>query len=252
MKPEIRIFKDIEGLSHAAAGLFTEQAAESITARGRFLAALNGGNTPLRLFQLLATVFHDQVDWSKVHLFWGDERCVAPDNAGSSYGLAHDVMLSHVPIPDSNIHRIKGELGPVEASQEYALVLKEYSSPPLAWPRFDLVYLGLGEDGHTASLFPGSAVDPDAAVIRATAQYQNRPAERVTLTPVVLNSARMIVFLATGKKKSPAFAEVHSDRYNPTLYPAQRIKPKDGQLIWLVDEEAAGELPGQKSRDQEE
>jgi 6-phosphogluconolactonase len=252
MKPEIRIFKDIENLSHAAAGLFTKQAAESITARGRFLAALNGGNTPMRLFQLLATDFHDQVDWSKVHLFWGDERCVAPEDAGSSYGLARAVLLSHVPIPDSNIHRIKGELGPVVASKEYSLVLKELSSPPLEWPSFDLVYLGMGEDGHTASLFPGSPVDADDAVIPATAQYQDRPAERVTLTPVVLNSARMIVFMATGKKKSPVLAEVLSDRYNPALYPVQRIKPNDGQLIWLVDEEAAGNLPGKKSRDEEE
>lgn len=243
MKPEIRIFNDLENLSRAAANLFTEQAAESITKRNRFLVALNGGNTPMGLFQLLATDFREQVDWSQVHLFWGDERCVAPDDAGSSYGQAREVLLSRVPIPEKNIHRVKGELGPVEASKEYSLVLKEISSPPLEWPRFDLVYLGMGEDGHTASLFPGSPVDLVEPVIPVTAHYQDRPADRVTLTPVVFNKARMVVFMATGKKKAHTLAEVLSDRYNPTLYPAQRINPKDGQLIWLVDEEAAGKLP---------
>lgn len=242
MKPEIRIFKDLEELSDAAAQLFIEQADQSITDRHRFLVALNGGTTPRHLFKLLATTSPEQVDWSKVHMFWGDERCVPPEEAGSSYGQAWDIFLSRVPIPDSNIHRIKGELGPVEASKEYALVLKEYASPPLAWPHFDLVYLGMGEDGHTASLFPGSPVDPSEPTMPVTAQYQDRPAERVTLTPLAFNSARMVVFMATGAKKADMLAEVLSDRYNPERYPAQRIQPNDGRLIWLVDEGAASKL----------
>jgi 6-phosphogluconolactonase len=243
MKPEIRIFNDVENLSHAAANLFIEQAAESITQRNRFLVALNGGSTPMRLFQLLGTDFREQVIWSKVHIFWGDERCVPPDDPGSSYGQARDVLLSYVTIPDSNIHRIKGELGPVEASKEYSLVLKAFSSLPLDWPRFDLVYLGMGEDGHTASLFPGSPVDVREAVIPVTAHYQDRPANRVTLTPVVFNSARKVVFMVTGEKKAITLAEVLSDRYNLEQYPPQRIQPKDGKLTWLVDEEAASKLP---------
>jgi len=243
MKPEIRIFKDAENLSRAAASLFVEQVGESITQRNHFLVALNGGNTPMRLFQLLATDFRKHVDWSKVQLFWGDERCVAPDDPGSSYGQAREILLGRVPIPDSNIHRIKGELGPAEAAKEYSLVLKELSSPPLEWPRFDLVYLGMGEDGHTASLFPGSSVDIAEPAIPVTAHYQDRPADRVTLTPVVLNSARMVVFMVTGEKKAITLAEVLSDRYNPELYPAQRIRPREGKLIWLVDEGAAGKLP---------
>ena len=244
MKPEIRVFNDLENLSRAAANLFTKPAAESITKRDRFLVALNGGNTPMRLFQLLGTDFHERVDWSKVHIFWGDERCVPPHDAGSSYGQARDVLLRRVPIPDSNIHCIKGELGPAEASKKYSLALKEFSSsPPLDWPRFDLVYLGMGEDGHTASLFPGSPVDVTEPVIPVTAHYQDRPANRVTLTPIVFNSARRIVFMVTGEKKAITLAEVLSDRYNPEQYPAQRISPKDGELIWLVDEEAASKLP---------
>lgn len=243
MKPEIRIFDDAENLSHAATNLFAEQAAESISERNCFLVALNGGNTPMRLFQLLGTDFRDQVDWNKAYIFWGDERCVPPDDAGSSYGQARDVLLSRVPIADSSVHRIKGELGPVEASKEYSIVLKAFSSPPLDWPRFDLVYLGMGEDGHTASLFPGSPVDVAEPVIPVTAHYQDRPANRVTLTPVVFNSARIVVFMVTGEKKANTLAEVLSDSYNPEQYPAQRIKPKDGEAIWLVDKEAASKLP---------
>ena len=243
MKPEIRIFKNVEKLSRGAAHLFVEQSAQSIAERGRFLVALNGGSTPTRLFQLLAANFQEQVEWSKVHIFWGDERCVPPDDPGSSYGQARDVLLNHVPIPETNIHRVKGELGPVEASNDYALILKEFASSPLDWPRFDLVYLGMGEDGHTASLFPGSPLDVSEPTLPVTAHYQDRPANRVSLTPVVFNSAQMVAFMAAGEKKAQTLAEVLSGRYNPELYPAQRIDPKEGQLIWLVDEAAASRLP---------
>jgi 6-phosphogluconolactonase len=243
MKPEVRIFINLEDLSRAAADLFLEQAANSIVERNRFLVALNGGSTPTRLFQLLATDYREEVDWSQVHVFWGDERCVPPDDPGSSYGQAREILLSHVPIPDSNIHRIKGEVSPLEASKEYSFVLTEFASPPLEWPRFDLVYLGMGEDGHTASLFPGSPADGSEPVMPVTAHYQDRPANRVTLTPIVFNAARMIAFMVTGEPKAGTLAEVLSDRYNPAQYPAQRIYPKDGRLIWLVDKAAASKLP---------
>jgi 6-phosphogluconolactonase len=243
MKPEIRIFNDLEELSRAAADLFVAEAEQAIAERDRFLVALNGGSTPTRLFELLATEDREKVNWSKAHIFWGDERCVPPDDAGSSYGQARDILLSHVLIPDSNIHRIKGELGPAEASKDYSLTLRGFAAPPLNWPRFDLVYLGMGEDGHTASLFPGSPVDISEPTRPVTAHYQDRPANRVTLTPVVFNSAHVIVFMANGEKKANTLAEVLSDRYNPAQYPAQRIAPNEGRLIWLVDEAAASMLP---------
>jgi 6-phosphogluconolactonase len=251
MKPEIHIFKDVEELSRTAADIFVRQSTESIAERSRFLVALNGGSTPNRLFQLLAADYREQVDWSKVHVFWGDERCVPVEDPGSSYVQARDLLLKHVPIPDSNIHRIKGELGPVDAAKEYSFALKEFASPPLEWPRFDLVYLGMGEDGHTASLFPGSPVEVSAPTMPVTAHYQDRPANRVTLTPIVFNSARMIAFMATGEKKADTLAEVLSNMHprNPAQYPAQRIDPKDGKLIWLVDESAASKVPEElKSR----
>ena len=244
MKPEVRIFKDGEELSRAAAGLFVDQGARAVEARGRFLVVLNGGSTPTRLFQLLASEFRDRVSWSAVHVFWGDERCVPPNDPGSSYGQARELLLTHVPVQDEQIHRIQGELGPAEASKEYSRLLRKFASPPLEWPRFDLVYLGMGEDGHTASLFPGSPVDVSEPTLAVTADYQDRPAERVTLTPVVFNSARLIVFMAAGEKKSNTLAEVLSDKHtrNPERYPAQRIRPQEGRLIWLVDEAAAGGL----------
>ncbi len=247
MKPEIYIFKDIEELSHTAALLFNEQAAQSIVERRRFLVTLSGGSTPTRLFQLLATEFRESIAWGKVHVFWADERCVPPEDAGSNYGQAREAFLSRVPIPDANLHRIKGEFGPAEASQDYSLVLKEFASPPLKWPRFDLVYLGMGADGHTASLFPGSPVEVSEPVLPVTAHYQNRPAERVTLTPPVFNSAYAVVFMATGKEKADTLAEVLSGKSNPKLYPAQRIDPTGGRLIWLVDEAAASKLPKEMS-----
>jgi 6-phosphogluconolactonase len=243
MKPKVRLFEDLEDLSRAAAELFVEQAEQSIADRGRFLVALNGGSTPTRLFQLLATEFSEKVNWNKVYVFWGDERCVSPDDPGSSYGQAQEMLLRRVPIPEENVQRVKGERGPAEASEEYSLTLQRFASPPLNWPRFDLVYLGMGEDGHTASLFPGSPVDVSEAAMPVTAHYQDRPADRVTLTPVVFNSARMIVFMATGEKKAQTLAQVLSGRYNPDLYPAQRIEPQEGRLIWLVDEDAASRLP---------
>jgi 6-phosphogluconolactonase len=243
MKPEIHIFKNMEELSHNAVEIFVVQASQSIHKRGRFLVALNGGSTPKRLFQLLAFDFRDKVDWSKVHVFWGDERLVPSNDPESSYGQAQKLFLQHVPIPESNIHPINGEWEPTDAAKDYALTLKQFAAPPLGWPRFDLVYLGMGEDGHTASLFPGSPLNVTEPVIPVVAQYQNRPAQRVTLTPLVFNSARTDAFMATGEKKAGTLAEVLSDRYNPELYPAQRIEPEDGKTIWLIDEDAASKLP---------
>ena len=247
MNPEVRVFQNLEFLSYAAAQLFLDQAEQSIKDRGRFLVALTGGSTPECLFQLLAEDKSGKIDWNKTHTFWGDERCVQPDDPESNYRMARELLLRRVNIPDANVHRIEGELGPLEASKNYARVLEQFASPPFQWPRFDLVLLGMGEDGHTASLFPGSPVEALGPVEAVTAHYQDRPAERVTLTPPVFNTARLVLFMAVGGNKALTLSKVLSDTHQPQLYPAQRIEPKDGKLIWLIDEAAASKLPGKRA-----
>lgn len=242
MKPELRVFQDAETLSRHAANLFMEQSNRAIRERNRFLVALNGGSTPTRLFQLLASEYRDEIEWNKVHVFWGDERCVPPNEEESNYHQAYETLLSKVIIPENNIQRVPGELDPASAAKKYAETLKSFADLNFEFPRFDLVYLGMGEDGHTASLFPGSPVQASEPVIPVTANYQDRPANRVTMTQLVFNQARMVVFMATGEKKAAILAEALSDRYNPQQLPAQRIDPKDGQLVWLVDESAASKL----------
>jgi 6-phosphogluconolactonase len=243
MKPDVRIFENLESLSEAAAVLFIESSARAVMERGRFLVAFSGGGTPLKLYGLLArSPYHEQVDWPHAHMFWGDERCVPPEDLENSYRQAHDVLLGHVPIPAENIHRIESDLEPDTAAINYALILKQFASAPLDWPRFDLVLLGMGDDGHTASLFPSPEVDPSTPTLAVTAQYQDRPANRVTLTPRVFNAARRIVFLVSGQSKSETLANVLYGEYHPEQLPAQRIRPTDGELIWMVDRPAAAKL----------
>jgi len=238
----LRVFAELESLSRSAAQKIVEASVEAVSARGSFLLVLNGGGTPTRLFQLLGAEYRDQITWSKTHIFWGDERCVPPEDHESNYGQSWNILLSRVDLPASNIHRIKGELEPSEAANDYALILKQFASTPLDWPRFDLVLLGMGDDGHTASLFPGSEVNVSAPIIAVTAQYENRPASRLTLTPLVFNSARRIIFLVSGKSKSQTLASVLYGEYQPENLPAQRIRPTDGDLIWMVDQLAASKL----------
>ena len=240
MKPDVRIFENLDSLSQVAAELFIETSAQAILQRGRFLVALSGGNTPAELYKLLAqSPYKDQIDWTHVHVFWGDERCVAIEDLESNYRQVRHVFLSHVPIPADNIHHVESDLEPAEAAKDYALVLKQFASPPLDWPRLDFVLLGMGEDGHTASLFPGSEINVSTPTMAVTAQYQDRPANRVTLTPLVFNSARRIIFLVSGAGKSQTLANVLYGGYYPEQFPAQRIRPTDGELIWMVDKLAA-------------
>ena len=240
---ELRIFKEYDALSTAAAEIFVRASVDAIEARGRFLVALSGGNTPAGLYRTLASEpYRNRVDWQKTFVFWGDERCVPPDDEGSNYHQADETLLSHVPIPRENILRVKGELVPYEAAHAYAQTLKEFAQPGLDWPRFDLVLLGMGADGHTASLFPGSKVDVNSSTLAVTADYEGRPAERVTLTPPVFNSARKVMFLVTGEDKAEIFSHVLSKKSMPERLPAQRIQPTDGELIWLVDEAAGRNL----------
>lgn len=241
MKVDIQVFKDSEALSLAAAEIFVEASARAIPASGRFLVALSGGGSPSGLYRRLAQEpYRKQVAWEKTFVFWGDERCVPPDDPDSNYRQAHETLLQRVLIPQENVQRIHAELEAARAAYGYTQVLKRFAAPGLDWPCFDLVLLGMGADGHTASLFPGSPVAPPAPAVPVTADYQGRPAQRVTLTPAVFNSARLVLFLVTGQDKASTLRTVLRDAANLEKYPAQRIQPADGQVVWLVDE-AAGQ-----------
>jgi 6-phosphogluconolactonase len=236
MNPNVQLFPDLPALSQAAAQLFIACAEQAIAARGRFLVALSGGGTPTAAYRLLAAA---PIRWPRVHVFWGDERCVPVSDPGNSYAQAREVLLAHVPIPADNVHRVESELEPAAAARTYAATLRRFGVP---WPRFDLILLGMGDDGHTASLFPNSPVDESEPVIAVTAHYQDRPANRVSLTPRVINDARQVVFLVSGQSKSETLAGVLMGEYHPEVLPAQRIRPRDGTLTWLVDAAAGSKL----------
>jgi 6-phosphogluconolactonase len=238
----VKIFNGIDELSQYAANLFVEIANQAIAERGCFLTALSGGSTPMRLYKLLGNQFQDKVDWSHTHFFWGDERCVPIDDTGNNYGQTKKVLFDKINIPNENIHRVLSELEPDSAAADYARTLKSFAEPPLNWPCFDLILLGMGDDGHTASLFPGSPVDVDSPTLAVTAHYQGRPANRVTLTPKVLNNARNVIFLVAGKSKSETLKKVLGNLRIPEDLPAQRIAPVDGNLDWLIDQDAGSLL----------
>ena len=232
----IQKFRDSDELSQSAAKAFIELAKQAIAERGRFLVSLSGGGTPMKLYERLA---NEKIDWTHVHFFWGDERCVPVDDPGNTYGQTKKILFDK--IGTTNIHRIESELEPDSASVAYTHTLSGFADTPLNFPRFDLVLLGMGDDGHTASLFPGSPVDIDMPTIAVTAHYQDRPANRVSLTPKVFNQAREIWFLVTGAGKAETLRRVINGERNLEQLPAQRIQPVNGNLIWMIDE-AAGKF----------
>ena len=243
MDAEILILPDPEAVAHEAARRFVALSRQAARSRGRFSVALSGGSTPGHLYRLLAgEPYRAQIPWKEVHLFWGDERCVPPGDPGSNYYLAHETLISRVPLPPGNIHRVRGELEPGSAVRAYARELEDYFCGPHA--RFDLVLLGLGQDGHTASLFPDSPAlaETERLVAAATAVYQDRPAERVTLTLPAINSARQILFLVTGSAKAGVVQSIVES--TAQRLPAQRIQPTAGQLAWLLDAAAARLIGG--------
>jgi 6-phosphogluconolactonase len=243
MDAEVVVLPDPGALAHEAARRFIALAREAAGSRGRFSVALSGGSTPVELYCLLAEEpYRSQIPWEAVHLFWGDERCVPPDNPNSNYHLADETLVSRVPIPPENVRRVRGELEPASAARDYEQEIQDFFCGPHA--RFDLILLGLGEDGHTASLFPDSPalVETERLVVAATAVYQDRPAQRVTLTLPVLNSARHVLFLVTGSAKAGAVQAVLEGA--DEQLPARQIQPMAGQLTWLLDAEAARLLEG--------
>ena len=237
---ELQVYRDADALSRALAELFVATGRMAAAERGGFHVALSGGNTPRAAYELLAREpLRDELSWSDVFVYFGDERCVPPDDEQSNYLMARRAFLDAVGIPHANVHRIHGEADPGHAANEYASILRTDLGNA---PQFDLVLLGLGPDGHTASLFPGTPPDSgDDSLVKAI-YAQSQMMWRVTITPKVINLARTVAFAVAGAEKADILATVYQGPVDPVKYPAQIVDPASGRLVWLVDELAAGML----------
>jgi 6-phosphogluconolactonase len=238
---EIEVAPDSSSLADRAAGKIIHLARETLRTGDRFTVALAGGSTPEPIYSRLAEA---HLDWRRIHFFWGDERCVPPDHADSNYHLVVETLLSKIPFPLENIHRICGELPAIQAARVYELELHRFFGDEI--PHFDLILLGLGEDGHTASLFSGSpAIHEKSNWVAAVSHLVPPPPliDRVTLTLTVLNAAATVFFLVSGTGKAERLAQVLFGPFQPDLFPAQAVRPVDGVVHWLVDLDSAAMLP---------
>jgi 6-phosphogluconolactonase len=243
---DVRIFESTGALVSGAADAIVELADLAIARSGRFNVALAGGDTPAALYRHLSAVARPRLDWSRIHAFWGDERCVPPDDPISNYRMARESLLDHVALPGSHVHRMHGEDDPADAARDYEQCLRAQFGTPEGPPshvpgrRFDLILLGLGADGHTASLFPGlNAVREQRRWVMA--EYVPQVSMwRLTLTPPVLNAAGEVLFLVTGEAKAEAVARVLRGSRNVDALPAQVVRPRSGRVRWFLDSGAAG------------
>ena len=231
---------DPQRLAKRAADEFAMSASAAVRERGRFAVALSGGKTPRAMLETLST---RTLDWLSIHFFWSDERCVGPDDPNSNYGMARDALLSKIGVADRNVHRMRGELDPSAGASAYDAELREFFGAGA--PVLDLLFLGLGPDGHTASLFPGTAALGVTDVWCAANEVSGPVASpwRLTLTYPAINAARRVIFLVEGADKSDVLAKVLGNEKDVRRYPAQGIAPSDGELVWLVDSAAAAKLP---------
>jgi 6-phosphogluconolactonase len=247
--PLVNVFADAPALAAACAERFVEAAEHAISDHARFVVALSGGSTPRATFELLAREpLASRVNWSRVHVVWGDERCVPPTSAESNYRMAREALLDHVPIPPENVHRMHGEDDPERAAASYEATLRTLfrtpSSSPSSEPgkNIDLALLGLGDNGHTASIFPGSAIVDERARWVVSEYVPAASMWRITMTAPLLNASAEILFLVSGGAKASVLEQVLEGPRKPHELPAQLIAPTHGRIQWLVDSAAAAEL----------
>ena len=242
MRADLAVLPSAAALADATAARFVAAAEDAIASRGQFIVALSGGSTPRDTYRQLATeALVSRVMWSRVQVLWGDERCVPPDHMESNYRMARDTLLDRVPVPAGNVHRILGEDAPTSAAEAYEATLRALLRTP-AGARIDLVLLGLGEDGHTASLFPGSAAVHEQTRWVLAARASAASMWRITLTPAVINAAAEVLFLVSGGAKAAILRRVLEGPRRPQELPAQAIAPSNGRVRWYVDTAAAADL----------
>jgi 6-phosphogluconolactonase len=249
---EIRILADANAIAQTAAAEFLEAAKEAVREKGSFSVALSGGSTPKALYGLLINnpVLQAMVPWSKIQFYFGDERHVPPDDPESNFRMATEAMLAKAPIDPKQVHRIKGEKrNAAQAAEEYEEDLRaSFRLAEGQLPRFDLVLLGMGPEGHTASLFPGTKALKEERRLVVSNWVGKLYTDRITLTPPVLNNAARVLFMVHGAEKAPALKAVLEGPYEPDQLPAQIIKPKEGKVLWLVDPTAAAVLAPKAKR----
>lgn len=243
--PEIHIFSDSQKLARAAAERFLDVGLQAIAERKRFLVALSGGSTPKTLYSILTSEeYAQQLDWSKVHFLFGDERNVPPTHVDSNFAMADAMLFRPLHISPAHIHRIHGEESPDTAAAQYEDTLRRLTAVGTAqWPQLDLILLGMGDDGHTASLFPGTTALAEQTrwVVPGTSPQGTRA--RITLTLGVINHASVILFLVTGLNKATVVRRILEPRLgDPNPYPAALVRPETGRLLWYLDRAAASEL----------
>jgi 6-phosphogluconolactonase len=243
---DVRILTNLEAIAKRAGQEFVQSAARAVSEKGSFTVALSGGSTPKALYSLLATdaALRAQLAWDKMYLYFGDERNVGPDHADSNFRMASETMLSKVPLKPEQVFRIKGEYKDTEkAAQEYEQALRaSFKIGEGQFPRFDLVLLGMGNEGHTASLFPGSKALHETKRLVVRNWVGKLYTNRITLTAPAINNAARVIFMITGADKALALKGVLEGPYEPDQLPAQMIQPSKGQLLWLVDTVAGGML----------
>ena len=242
-EPKIIVLNDADELYVRAAEETAHTAGESICTHGEFTLCLSGGSTPAATYDLLATRFHLSVDWKEVQFFWGDERCVPPNDPESNFAMANRTMLGKLALKPDQVHRMRGEEEPAAAAKAYEEELrKHFGLGDGEFPRFDLIMLGLGDNRHTASLFPGDSALHETQRMVVAVEVDAKPRKRLTLTPPAINNAQRIMFLATGQGKAAAVKDVLEGPRDPDKFPAQIVAPHDGEVIWMLDKAAASLL----------
>ncbi len=241
MQEHRKVFDSTEMLVHGVAGAVVEILNDAIVSRGVSSIALSGGTTPKSVYELLATPeLSSRLRWPLVQMFWGDERCVPPHSLESNYNMVRKALLEKAPIPESNIHRMKGELPPDEGARLYEKELRAFLPMSRDYPQFDLMLLGLGEDGHTASLFPGTHAVNDQTKWVTNVYVDHLQSHRLTLTLPIINNSRTVMFIVSGERKSNILKQVLEA--NEVRYPAQRVRPDQGTLLWMCDRESTRHL----------
>jgi 6-phosphogluconolactonase len=241
----LHISKTPDEFNHAVADWIVDCIAETLKTRERFTWVLSGGNTPKALYELLSsTPYCEKIEWRKLHIFWGDERDVPFNDSRNNAKMAYEALLNHVPIPASQIHVMQTEdISPEKSAEEYEKILHQYfGTSDSQLPAFDLVLLGMGDDGHVLSLFPGTSVVHEEKAWATSLWLESQKMYRITLTKTVVNKSWRVAFLTTGANKAHALKEVLQGHYNPDLYPSQEIKSENGELHWFVDEAATSQL----------